>query len=359
MSSRLASAARHIATVFALIVGAAGVAAVLWAWNLPPFESADQITEDAYVRGQVATLAPQVAGIVAEVAVQDYQRVKAGDVLVRIDDAAFQERLTQAGAQLDMQRAQLAINDQDQRSAEAGISAAEAQVKSAEAGVTSADAEFDRAASLKTRGYGTAKDVEAQTLARAQAVAALDAARASAESARQDLASVVTRRGSIDAAIANARAAVELARLDLAHAVIAAPEDGRLGEVGARLGQYVTAGTRLATLVPDRIWVVANFKETQVAGMEIGQKVAITVDALGGAGLTGRVERFSPATGSEFSLLGSSNATGNFIKIAQRLPVRIALDPGQPLADRLAPGMSVVARVETAAPPMAAAAQER
>ncbi len=145
----------------------------------------------------------------------------------------------------------------------------------------------------------------------------------------------------------SAEAAVQLARIDLDNTEITAPVDGRLGEVSARLGQYVTAGTRVATIVPDKVWVVANFKETQVRGMKVGQPVKFTVDALGDAPLSGRIEDFSPATGSEFSVLAASNATGNFIKIAQRIPVRIAIDPDQPLADSLAPGMSVVARIDT------------
>ncbi|WP_312798470.1 HlyD family secretion protein, partial [Tianweitania sp.] len=130
---------------------------------------------------------------------------------------------------------------------------------------------------------------------------------------------------------------------------ITAPEDGRLGEVGARLGQYVSAGTQLVAVVPARKWVVANFKETQLAGMKLGQTVRMTGDALHHAPLTGRIERFAPATGSEFSVLRPDNATGNFTKVAQRLPVRIALDPDQPLTENLAPGMSVVVTIDKTA----------
>jgi multidrug resistance efflux pump len=128
-----------------------------------------------------------------------------------------------------------------------------------------------------------------------------------------------------------------------------APEDGQLGELGARLGQYVSAGTQLLALVPERIWVIANFKETQLSGMEIGQSVTFTVDALQHAELAGHIERFSPAAGSEFSVIRTDNATGNFTKVAQRVPVRIAIDPGQALTKRLAPGMSVIVSVDTRA----------
>jgi multidrug resistance efflux pump len=142
-----------------------------------------------------------------------------------------------------------------------------------------------------------------------------------------------------------------LAEIDLQNTRITAPEDGQLGEVGARLGQYVSAGTQLLTLVPERIWVVANFKETQLPGMSVGQPVTFTVDALNHAALNGRIERFSPAAGSEFSVIRTDNATGNFTKVAQRVPVRISIDPGQALADRLVPGMSVVVSVDTNAQP--------
>ena len=151
------------------------------------------------------------------------------------------------------------------------------------------------------------------------------------------------------AAVEGAEAAVHLAEIDLSNTRITAPQDGRLGEVQARLGQYVSAGTQLMALVPNQVWVIANFKETQLAGMRTGQPVSFTVDALRHARMTGTIERFSPAAGSEFSVIRPENATGNFIKIAQRVPVRIAVDPGQPLAERLAPGMSVVVSVDTSA----------
>ncbi len=151
--------------------------------------------------------------------------------------------------------------------------------------------------------------------------------------------------------MAGAEAAVHLAEIDLQNTRIVAPEDGRLGEVGARLGQYVSAGTQLLALVPKRFWVVANFKETQLSGMKVGQPATFVVDALPDEKLHGRVERFSPATGSEFSVLKADNATGNFTKVAQRLPVRIAIDDGQDLANRLAPGMSVVVSIDTRAKP--------
>jgi len=340
---------RSPATLIALLLGLAGVGLVLYAWRLPPFTSSVEMTENAYVRGQVTTLAPQVAGHVAEVLVQDYQTVTAGDLLVRIDDRTAREKVTQAEAGLAAQEAALASWDQDKRSAEVSITAAAAQVTAAQAAFDAADAAWKRVASLLDRGVATRSDADASRSSLESARAALGQATANVDVARQKLASVVTSRRSLAAGVADAGATLELARIDLGNTRIVAPVDGRLGEVTARVGQYLAAGTQVATLVPATIWVVANFKETQVARMAIGQPVTMTVDALGDAPLRGHIERFSPATGSEFSVIRADNATGNFTKVAQRLTVRVAIDPGQAIAARLAPGLSVVARVDTRA----------
>lgn len=142
---------------------------------------------------------------------------------------------------------------------------------------------------------------------------------------------------------------IRLRGLGLRTLLTATEKAGQVGEVGARVGQYVSIGTQLMALVPDRVWVVANFKETQLAGMREGQAVTFTVDALQHTSLSGHIERFAPAAGSEFSVLKADNATGNFTKVAQRVPVRISVDPGQKLVDRLAPGMSVVVTADTSA----------
>ena len=179
----------------------------------------------------------------------------------------------------------------------------------------------------------------------------MDEAAAAIEVSRQALATTIGSRAGLEAAVRSAEAAVELARIDLANTRIKAPQDGRLGEVGARLGQYVTAGSQLMAVVPKDVWIIANFKETQLTGMKVGQPVVFTVDALDKARLNGHVERFSPAAGSEFSVIRADNATGNFTKVAQRVGVRISIDPGQPRAEALAPGMSVEVRIDKAADP--------
>lgn len=342
---------RSTATMTAIIIGIAGVILFLYAWRLPPFTSSVEMTENAYVRGQVTIIAPQLAGYVAEVAVQDFQTVKAGQLLVRLDDRIFAQKLEQARSVLAAQQATLSNSEQQRRSAEAHVRSLEAQMDGADVTLNNAVANWHRVEPLLKRGVVTESDADKSRLAMDQARATYNQVKAGLEVSRQELQSTIVNRQSLEAAVQGAEAAVHLAEIDLENTKIVAPEDGKLGEVGARLGQYVLAGTQLLALVPRRIWVVANFKETQLAGMKIGQPVTMTVDALQNAKLTGHIERFSPATGSEFSVLRPDNATGNFTKISQRLPVRIRIDPGQPQAERLAPGLSVVVSIDTHAKP--------
>ncbi|MET0430620.1 MAG: HlyD family secretion protein [Microvirga sp.] len=341
---------RSTATLVALVIGISGAALVLYAWRLPPFTSSVEATDNAYVRGQITIVSPQLAGYIAEVAVQDFQRVRAGQLLARIDDRIFQQKLEQARATLAAQKAALANSEQTRRSNEARIRASEAQVDSAKAALTAAEANWERIEPLLSRGVTTQKDADQARANLDQAKAGLSQTQAAVEVARQDLAATVVNRSSLEAAVQGAEAVVHLAEIDLQNTRIVAPQDGRLGEIGARVGQYVSAGTQLLAVVPEKIWVVANFKETQLARMKVGQPVTFKVDALEHAGLSGHIEQFSPAAGSEFSVLKADNATGNFTKVAQRVPVRIAIDPDQTLAGRLTPGMSVVVSVDTKAP---------
>ncbi len=340
---------RSISTYVALAVGLVGLGIILYAWRLPPFASAIEMTENAYVRGQVTIIAPQLAGYVAEVPVQDFATVRKGDLLLRIDDRIYAQKLEQARAGLAAQRAALANSDQSRAAAEARLRAAVANVASAEAALRTAEANWGRIEPLRERGVVSQTSTDQSQQALDQARAAITATNAAVDVARQDVQTAIVNRQSLVAAVEGAEAAVHLAEIDLSNTRITAPQDGRLGEVQARLGQYVSAGKQLMALVPNQVWIVANFKETQLAGMRTGQPVSFTVDALRHALLTGTIERFSPAAGSEYSVIRPDNATGNFIKIAQRVPVRIAVDPGQPLAERLAPGMSVVVSVDTSA----------
>src|SRR5258708_21638154 len=180
-----------------------------------------------------------------------------------------------------------------------------------------------------------------------QSDAAIVQGEAAREAAEQERRAVIVNRRAVEAAVEASRAGLQLAEIDFDYTLVRAPRDGRVGEVGVKLGQYVIPGTQLMALVPDTVWVIANFKEAQTCPMAPGQKAWVQVDALAGSEIGGVVERMSPATGSEFSVLKPDNATGNFTKVPQRLPLRVALDSASPLLPRLRPGMSVIARVDT------------
>ncbi|MHC6225532.1 HlyD family secretion protein [Pseudomonas sp. X10] len=328
-------------------VAVVGVLVVLYAWQLPPFSSAIESTENALVRGQVTIIGPQLSGYVFEVPVQDFQFVKAGDLLVRLDDRIYKQRLHQAQAQLEQQQAALANNLQQRKSAEATIVQRQAAINDSAAQAQKSRADLRRNEELVRDGSVSRSDLDITRAAYAKAIAALEQAKAALEIARQDLQTVIVNRASLEASVENARAALEMARIDLDNTRVTAPRDGQLGQIGVRLGAYVNSGAQLMALVPDTLWVIANMKETQMDKVRVGQPVTFTVDALNHLKLRGHVQRISPATGSEFALLQADNATGNFVKIAQRIPVRISVDPEQPQAQRLRPGMSVVVSIDT------------
>jgi multidrug resistance efflux pump len=328
-------------------VAIAGVLIVLYAWRLPPFRSAIQSTENATVRGQVTIIAPQLGGYVTKVTVQDFQHVKKGQLLVQIDDRIYRQRLEQAQAQLQSQQAALANATQRRRSAVAGVHQSQASIASAQAQAQKARSDLSRIEPLANQKLLSQADRDQARSARLQADAGVAQAQASLEMAQQDVDSVGVNLGALEAAVANAQAAIRLARIDLDNTQIRAPRDGQLGQVAVRLGAYVSPGTQLMALVPERMWVMANMKETQMVNVRIGQPVGFTVDALGNARMRGRVEEISPATGSEFSVLPADNATGNFVKIAQRIPVKVSIDAGQALSARLHPGMSVEVSIDT------------
>jgi RND family efflux transporter MFP subunit len=265
------------------------------------------------VRGRTTIIAPQVSGYVMEVAARDYAHVRAGDVLVRIDDRIYRARVAQAQANVHAQIAAIA----------------------------GARAQLARARADQARVDELVSDGAVSRRERDQTLAALRGAEAQVREGGNG--------GALQAQLEAARAQLRLAQIDLEHTVITAPEAGQLGEVGVRVGQYVTNGTQLVALVPAERWVIANYREAQTARVAPGQSAAFTVDALGGARFTGRVEQVAPAAGSEFSVLRPDNATGNFVKIPQRIGVRIAIDPGQAMSERLRPGMSVEARIDTRA----------
>jgi multidrug resistance efflux pump len=336
--------------MFAVVLGVvafAGILLVLYAWTLPPFTGSIQRTDNAFVRGQVTVISPQVSGYVTSVAVQDYQTVRQGQLLATVDDRIYRQQLDQAEANLHSAEAALANSPNAQASAQGTVAQRNAAIASANAALVQAQANATRARTLFEGGWVAQAQIDTTQASLRAAQAAVAEARAATGVAQTGVSSVVVSRGSLEAAVEAARAQVGLARINLDNTRIVAPASGRLGEVAVRLGQSVAAGTQLTSLVPDLIWVNANMKETQLRNIRVGQPAELSVDSLGGQTLTGRVERISPATGSEFSVIRPDNATGNYTKVAQRVPVRIALDPNQPLTARLAPGMSVVARIDT------------
>lgn len=328
-----------------LIVGA--IAAILYAWQIPPFGGRYEQTDNAYVRGQTTVISPQVSGYVSQVAVKDYQNVKEGDVLVRIEDSIYNAKVAQARANVLTQVATLDNSAQAQKSKEAGELSQDAAIANAQAQLLKTQADARRVDALIAHGWVTPSQRDQQVAALGAAEAQLRQAKAAREIGRQDVRTVVVGRAGLDANVQAAKAQVRLAEVDLEHTVIRAPQAGQLSEIGVRQGQFVSAGSQLMYLVPRIYWVTANFKEAQTRNMRVGQRASFTVDALGGERLKGHVENMAPAAGSEFAVLRSDNATGNFVKVAQRIAVRISVDPDQPLAARLRPGMSVVARVKT------------
>ena len=341
---------------FAVLVALAGVLLIFWAWKLPPFESGRATTDNAYVRGQITVLAPQVSGYVSDVKVRDFDHVEQGQVLLTIDDRIYRDKVAQAQAQLDNARAQLANSAQTQAQNQANLGARRAGLAATQAEARRAGAELDRVEQLAAKGSVSMRERDQVRATAELAQANVLKAKADIHIGEQTIRSTHVSRASLEAQVKAAEAQLGLAQIDLANTVVRAPRDGQISEASARLGQYVTAGTQLLFLVPRQLWVVANFKETQTAHMQIGQPASFKVDALEGQAVHGHVEQISPATGSEFSVIKPDNATGNFTKIVQRLPIRISIDEDQPLAARLRPGMSVEVSVDTDVKPESQAA---
>lgn len=334
-------------TIIAVIIGIAGVLLLLFAWHLTPFRSAEPTTENAYIRGKVTTVTPQLSGYISEVAVNDFQTVKKDDVIARTDDRIFRQKLAQAEAQLASAKGALKMAEQNVVTAKVTIVANKAALSASKSALETAEANWTRSNALTKRGVSSQSSADESELALQQARAAVTQAESQLQVQQEAITSAQVALSAKKADIANAEAAVELAKIDLDNTVIRAPADGRLGQVTARLGQYVTPGTALVSHVGKDIWIIANFKETELHGMRVGETVHFTVDALQSKAFTGKVASFSPATASEFSLMSGTNATGNFTKVAQRVPVRISVDPEQEMSEHLAPGLSVVVKVDT------------
>jgi membrane fusion protein (multidrug efflux system) len=304
-------------------------------------------TDNAFMQADKVTIAPLVDGYVAEVLVDDNEPVQAGQVLVRIDPASIKARLAQAEANAEALQAGVAQVDDKARLEQAMIAQKAAGVDSARATAKMAKEDFARYGALASKGWVSTQRAQGVRTAQDQANAAVAQAAAALEAERRAAQSLGSARAQTQAQAAAARAAVEQARIDLSRTEIRSPTAGVVGAKGVRVGQYVRPGGALMSVVPlSETYIVANFKETQVSRLRIGQPVEIKADAFGKRTIQGRIDSFAPATGSEFAMIPVENAVGNFTKIAQRLPVKIAVDKGQPLAGALRPGLSVQVRVD-------------
>ncbi|QMW22782.1 HlyD family secretion protein [Sandaracinobacteroides saxicola] len=304
-------------------------------------------TDNAYVEADIAVIAPKVPGYVASVPVTDNQPVKAGDPLLTIVDADYRAALAKAEAEVDRQRRALGTAAATVTAQQSGISEAEAALRSAEAQAVRARADAARAADLVKAGWATKALMDSRTAEAKAAEAAIASARAAVSMARAQTTAASGSEGGAGAALRAAIAARDAAALDLANTVIRSPVDGVVGNRSARVGQYARQGLQLMVVVPlDAAYVVANFKETQIARMKPGMPVTLKVDAFPDVAMKGRLLSLSPAAGSRFSLIPPENATGNFTRIVQRVPVKVEIVRPLPQGVRLVPGLSVTASID-------------
>ncbi len=334
--------------LFAVLAAFGFVALATLRWDAWVGGAVIQTTNDAYVRAELTRLSSRVAGEVLVVAANDFQRVKAGDLLVQIDPADYEAQVAQAEAGVAGAQAALDNLDNQVELQYATIAQGEAQQVSALAQEVEARQEQERQQSLTQTESGTRQKLEQATAGYARARADVRASRAVVAAQRHQLEVLSGTKKQRTADLQGAKATLAAARLKLGYTKIVAPFDGVVGERQVQPGDYVNIGSNLINVVPlPNVYVIANYKETQLTRVKPGQPVDVTVDSFPSERLHGRVERISPASGSQFALLPPDNATGNFTKVVQRIPVRIQLDQGQPVLERLLPGMSVVTQIHT------------
>ena len=304
-------------------------------------------TDDAYVGAEMATISAKLSANVTGVSVTQNQEVKAGQPLVALDDGDWRIALDSARAKTATATATLARIDSQIEAGRASLQQAQAQETSAQAGVTRTIADFERANSLAAKSYGSQATLDAAVAARDQAKASLGSAVAGVAAAQANVEVLKAQRVEAARQADELKIAEQKAERDLSFTRVAAPISGLVANTNVQLGDLVSAGKRLMSIVPlDQVYVDANFKETQVGPLKIGNRATITVDAMPGQVFEGRVSGISGGTGSVFTLLPPDNATGNFTKIVQRVPVRIALAPEATARHVLRPGMSVVVTID-------------
>jgi membrane fusion protein (multidrug efflux system) len=328
-----------------VVVLALGISGGWYWWNVLRFL---QTTDDAYVQSDITLISPKVEGYIKKVRVADNQEVAEGAVLFVIDDRDFKAKAAQAEAAVATGEATIATYESRLQLQQSMIEQAAATVKSAEADLAREQQDYKRYSALMSTDFASRQRFEQAEADARKGEAAVARSRAAFAAEQNQLAVLRSQQREEQAKLQQARANLQLAQNDLENTVIRAPVAGIAGNRAGQVGQYVKAGTQLLSLVPlSRVYVTANFKETQLTHMRPGQLASVSVDAYPDLTIDGRIESFAPASGAQFSLLPPDNATGNFTKIVQRVPVRIALPAESPLSGLLRPGLSVTVTIDT------------
>jgi membrane fusion protein (multidrug efflux system) len=301
-------------------------------------------TDDAFIAARQSALAPKVSGYITAVPVTDNEHVAAGDVIARIDDRDYRIALDQAEAQVAAAQASIENIDAQLQVQQAQISANEAQVEQAQAALVFAEQQNWRYQELAQKGSGTIQNAQQYSSQLRQQQAALASAQATLKLAQRQIEALKAQRSSAVASLAQAKAQRDQAQLNLSYTTVTAAQPGRVVNLSAAVGQFAQPGTNLTMFVPDQIWVTANFKEIQLDRMRPGEPVTLAIDAYPERTIHGHVDSVQPGSGTAFSLLPAQNATGNYVKIVQRVPVKIVMDD-PPTDVALGPGMSVVPTV--------------
>jgi membrane fusion protein (multidrug efflux system) len=328
-----------------IVLALAAVIALGYWWIVGRFI---QGTDDAYLQADSVTIAPKVNGYVTDVYVADNAVVKAGDPLVRLDSRQYQAALNQSQATVDARQADIQQTQAGIQQQQAAIEQAKAQLQVAQVNARHAEDEVRRYGPLAKTGAESGDQLSVLVSNRDQAKATLAADKAALDQAQAKIADLNAQFAQANAQLEAAQASAKQSQLDLQDTLVRSSLDGRVGDRSVRVGQYAQPGTRLMTVVPvQSVYITANFKETQIGRMRAGQAASVHVDAFPDADLHGVVDSFAPGTGSEFALLPPENATGNFTKIVQRVPVRIRIDTDEQTRKLLMPGLSVTVDVDT------------
>ncbi|HTR00772.1 MAG TPA: HlyD family secretion protein [Candidatus Acidoferrum sp.] len=341
---------RRIRTGLFLVLGVIVAAGIGYGARWFMVDRYIETTDDAYLRADSVTVSPRVSGYIDQIYVTDNQMVKAGDQLVRIDLRNYQALLAQQDAAVDARSADIQATENQIAQQEAVVEQSKAQLEGAQASAKYARDEADRYKGLRDQGVETDEHYQQAVNQRNQTAATLLGAEANVKVVQRQLTTMRSQMAQAKAQLEGAKAASNTAKLNLDDTIIRASIDGRIGDKTSQVGQFVQPGTRLMAVVPVQdVYLVANYKETQVRHMKVGQKASIKIDALDDEEVAGVIDSFAPGTGAQFALLPPENATGNFIKIVQRVPVRIKLTVSKELAARLLPGLSATVAIDTRA----------